>query len=75
MEIQALDFQEPAEFNQNWETLLEEMRREYLMSEELTEDQNRFLDGLEATPEEEWQPIPCIGESVAETIIGERGMR
>jgi hypothetical protein len=45
------------------------------MSEELTEDQKRFLDGLEATPEEEWQPIPCIGESVAETIIGERGMR
>lgn len=75
MENKAIDCQQPTANVQNWEALLEELRDEYLMSEEFTEDQKRFLDNLETMPEEEWQPITCEGRPISETIIEEREIR
>lgn len=59
----------------NWNELLEEMRREYRASAELTDEEKRFLDELENLPEEEWEPIACAGQPVSEAIIEERGAR
>jgi len=75
MDNKAIDYNEPVDNAQSWAALLEEMRDEYLMSEELSEDEKRFLDDLEATPEQEWQPITCTGRPISETIIEEREVR
>lgn len=57
-----------------WAMLLEEMRAEYWASEELTQEENRFLDELEDLPEEDWEPIASPGKPVSETGIEERGI-
>ncbi len=59
----------------DWTALLEELRREYWASPELTEEQKRYLDSLEDLPEEEWEPIVCEGKLLSETIIEDRGPR
>jgi hypothetical protein len=59
----------------SWVALLEEMRREYWASEELTEQEKRFLDELEDLPESEWQPIDCSGKPFSEAVIEERRTR
>ncbi len=56
-----------------WAALLEEMKEEYWTSEQLSEDEKRFLDHMEDLPEEDWEPIACAGESVSKEIIEERG--
>lgn len=55
--------------------LLEECRREYWASAELTEEQKRYLDSLATLPEEEWEPIEYTGSPVSETVIEDRGPR
>ena len=53
--------------------LLAEFRQEYWASLELTEEQKRYLDALETMPDEEWEPIVCIGQPISETVIEDRG--
>ncbi len=55
-----------------WATLLEEMKEEYWSSEELTDEQKRFLDELENLPEEKWRPIACPGKPASDAVIEER---
>jgi hypothetical protein len=57
---------------EGWAVLLEEMKEEYWASEELTENEKRFLDKLANLPEEEWEPIAYTGKPVSETVIEER---
>ena len=57
---------------EGWAVLLDEMKKEYLASEELTEEEKNFLDKLAHLPEEEWEPIACTGRPVSETVIEER---
>jgi hypothetical protein len=57
---------------EGWAVLLEEMKEEYWASEELAEEEKRFLDELANLPEEEWEPIACTGKPVSETVIEER---
>ena len=59
----------------DWAELLEESRKEYWASTELTEEEKRYLDALEHLPEEEWEPIVCAGPPLSETIIKDRGPR
>lgn len=68
--LQVEDWQ-PSE----WTGLLEELRWEYWVSNELTEEEKRYLDALENLPEEEWEPIVCQGQPISETLIEDRGPR
>ncbi len=52
---------------------LEELKAEIAASEDLTEEEKRYLYDLDQLPEDQWEPVTCEGEPVSETIIRDRG--
>ncbi len=54
---------------------LEELKAEIAASEDLTEEEKRYLYDLDQLPEDQWEPVTCEGEPVSETIIKDRGER
>ena len=59
----------------NWSVLLDEMKTEYWDSNDLTDEEKRFLDKMELMPETQWEPISSVGKNISELVIEERGTR
>lgn len=59
----------------NWSVLLDEMKTEYWDSNDLTDEEKRFLDAMELMPEAQWEPISSVGKNISEVVIEERGTR
>jgi hypothetical protein len=55
---------------------LKELDAEIMADARLSEAEKQFLlTELPLLSDEEWEPVTCIGETVAETIIQSRGAR
>lgn len=59
----------------NWSVLVDEMKTEYWESNDLTDEEKRFLDDMELMPEKQWEPISSLGKNLSEVVIEERGSR
>jgi hypothetical protein len=58
-----------------WARLLEETNDEILASQEISEQEKRWLVETDNQPEAEREPGLCLGKPASETIIEDRGER
>jgi hypothetical protein len=60
--------------HQAWNEALTSLDAEISSSKSLTEEEKRFLlEEMNGLSDDEWEPVPCSGEQVSETIIKDRG--
>lgn len=61
---------------QIWDKALSELDAEISSSVSLSEEEKRFLlEEMDRLSDDEWEPVPCSGEPVSETIMKDRGER
>jgi hypothetical protein len=75
MSKRTLDIPEVSQGDSAWAALLEETKQEIIATPELTEQEKRRLDHIDALPESEGEPGLCSGRPISETIIEDRGER